>query len=104
MKTIPVTKNITIEGLYEILRNKLNPIFQKRRQENISFDIVKNGDTIEIAQPELYEEFLFRLTAKENALELHQSEHYVDDINAITINSILDELFVEHLGATAPQI
>ncbi|RYY36450.1 MAG: hypothetical protein EOP46_06390 [Sphingobacteriaceae bacterium] len=104
MKTIPVTTNITIDGLYEILKNKLNPIFQKRRQEDIRFDIAKNGDTIEISQPELYEEFLFKLIAKDSALELHQSEHYVDDINAITINSILDELFVEHLGATTPQI
>ncbi|RYZ95814.1 MAG: hypothetical protein EOP47_25070 [Sphingobacteriaceae bacterium] len=104
MKTIPVNKDVTIDDLFAVLQSKLNPMFQQRRQQDISLDIVKNGDTIEILQPELYEGYLFRLIGVSNNLEVHESEHYVDDINALTINSILDELFVEHLGATSPQI
>ncbi|RVU00466.1 hypothetical protein EOD41_13395 [Mucilaginibacter limnophilus] len=104
MKIVPVIKNITFDDLYNVLRSELNPIFQQRRLQDIILDVIKEGDTIKILQPKLYEDYLYKLIWKGNTLEVHESEHYVDDINALTIGGILDELFIEHLGATAPQI
>jgi len=52
------------------------------------------GDTIKISQPELYgNEVLFNIEAKGRELYITRSEHYVDDVNSLTVESILNDLF-----------
>ncbi|GAA4336206.1 hypothetical protein GCM10023149_44790 [Mucilaginibacter gynuensis] len=104
MKTINSNKNIIVDDLLNYLQKKVNPLFQQHRQSNITFNIVKAGDEIEINQPEVYDDFLFRLSADGNNLSVTKSEHYVDDVNVLTLESILDILFTEYLGTTAPQL
>lgn len=105
MKIINTTKPILVDDLYEYLKANLNKQFQEHRNEEIKFDLVKDSQTIDIQKPDLYDGFLFRLTATgSNTLEVAKSEHYVDDVNVLTLESVLDGLFVKHLGATAPQI
>ena len=104
MKTISLNNSITAQEVYRILRDNLNPMFSQRKHEDIGFDILQNGNSVDILKPGLYEGYLFRLIVKPQALEVHESEHYVDDVNALTINAILDEIFVKYLGATAPQL
>lgn len=92
MKTITTTENWNIDQLYQVLNLKLNVLFKEARQMDIDFNIIKDGDTIEINQPEYYDGYLFKLTAKGNELYVDKSEHYVDDVNQLTLQSILETL------------
>lgn len=98
MKIITARSNWDIHQLFETLKDKLNPLFKEQRQTDIHFNVIEEGDTIEINQPELYDGYLFRITAKGNELYVAKSEHYVDDINLITIMSIIETLQMEHVG------
>jgi hypothetical protein len=92
MKIITASSPWDITQLANTLKNKLNPAFQKSRQTDITFNIIEQGDTIEINQPEYYDGYLFRITAKGNELHVGKSEHYVDDINFITLQHIIENL------------
>ncbi len=93
MKVITLHTPINIDELLEHLRSKLNPLFQQQRQEAINFTIDKNGNAVEISQPELYEGVLFKLEVKGTELHITRNEHYVDDVNSLTLESILNTLF-----------
>lgn len=96
MKIITAKTNWDIDQLADILNNRLNVLFKQQRQTEIDFNIISDGNTIEINQPEWYEGYLFRITAKGNELHVAKSEHYVDDINFITLQSIIETLQMEH--------
>ncbi|RYZ98036.1 MAG: hypothetical protein EOP47_20290 [Sphingobacteriaceae bacterium] len=103
MKIINTDKNIIVDDLFKYLQ-QLNPLFREQRQSDVNFEVVKAGQEIDIQQPQLYDDILFKLQVEGNRLRVIKSEHYVDDVNVLTLESILDKLFLEHLGATAPQI
>ena len=97
MKIITANTRWNIDELFKTLLQNINPLFVKLRQESgIHFNVIKEGDTIEINQPEFYEGYLFRLTAQGNDLHIAKSEHYVDDINLITLQSIIDNLRMDN--------
>jgi len=97
MKIITANARWNIDELFKTLLQNINPLFVKLRQESgIHFNVIKEGDTIEINQPEFYEGYLFRLTAQGNDLHIAKSEHYVDDINLITLQSIIDNLRMDN--------
>ena len=56
---------------------------------------VKNtsADAVEIAIPQLYEGALFQIAINGEELWITRNEHYVDDVNSLTIESILNSLF-----------
>lgn len=93
MKIITLHTQIEADQLCNHLRQKLNPIFKEQRKSDITFNIERSGDVIEIFQPELYEGFLFRIEIKGTELLITRSEHYVDDVNSLTVESILNDLF-----------
>ncbi|TFF34847.1 hypothetical protein [Mucilaginibacter psychrotolerans] len=93
MKIITLHKPINSGELFTHLQERLNPIFQKQRQSDISFSIQKTPVGITISQPELYEGPLFTLEVNGQELWITRNEHYVDDVNSITIESILNSLF-----------
>jgi hypothetical protein len=93
MKIITLHTPIIIDELLEHLRSKLNPLFKQQRQEEITFTINKVGDAVEISQPELYDGALFKLEIKGKELWITRNEHYVDDVNSLTVESILNSLF-----------
>ncbi len=93
MKVITLHTRINPDGLLAHLQQKLNPLFQQQRQESISFTIEKVGDAVEISQPVLYDGALFQLEIKGRELWITRNEHYVDDVNSLTIESILNSLF-----------
>ena len=92
MKIITANRPWDIQLLTNTLQNKLNPAFQKSRQVDIEFNIKQDSNVIEIDQPEYYEGYLFRIEAQGNKLYISKSEHYVDDINFITLQHIIDNL------------
>ena len=100
MKILDIHKTITPDQLLKFLRQKLNPLFKRQRQSDISFTIENKGGVIEISHPELYETFLFRIEIKGTELLLIRGADYIDDVNALTIESILNELFEELAGDT----
>ncbi|MEO8885681.1 MAG: hypothetical protein ABI367_06430 [Mucilaginibacter sp.] len=93
MKVITLHTPIVTDELLEHLRSKLNTLFREQRQETIVFTIEKNGEAIEISQPEMYEGVLFKLEIKGSELWITRNEHYVDDVNSLTLESILNSLF-----------
>jgi len=95
MKILNIHKTITSAQLLQLLQEKLNPLFREQKQEAIDFITEDKGGTIEISQPDIYEGFLFRIEIRGEELLITRSEHYVDDVNSLTIESILNELFAE---------
>jgi len=93
MKIITLHTPIVTDELLEHLRSRLNTIFREQRQVDFDLTIEKNGNAIEISQPEMYEGALFILEVKGTELHITRNEHYVDDVNSLTIESILNSLF-----------
>ncbi|MDB5123222.1 MAG: hypothetical protein JWP94_1351 [Mucilaginibacter sp.] len=98
MKIIDIHRKTTVDNLYALLQEKLNPQFQQQRQSDISFNIENAGTFVEINQPALYEGYLFRIEIQETKLLITRYADYIDDVNALTIESILNELFEELAG------
>ena len=93
MKVITLHTPIVTDELLEHLRSRLNTLFRDQRQVDFDFTIEKNGNAVEISQPELYEGVLFKLEVYGPELHITRNEHYVDDVNSLTIESILNSLF-----------
>jgi hypothetical protein len=98
MKIINIHKTITADQLLELLQRKLNTLFHEQKQSDISFITENKDGAVEISEPELYEGFLFRIEIEGDELHITRSEHYVDDVNSLTVESILNKLFEELAG------
>ena len=98
MKIIKTAKPVSADELDKLLTEKLNPLFQDQRKTELSFDIVKQGSTIEITKADLYEGFLFRIELEGSEIHVTKSEHYTDDVNVLTLEEILNGLFLEFPG------
>ena len=98
MKIINIHKTTTTAEVLALLQQKLNPLFHEQKQSDMSFKIEEKNGAVEISQPETYEGFLFRIEPDGTHLNITRSEHYVDDINSITVESILNFLFEELSG------
>lgn len=98
MKIITLHKPIHIHELFNILQHKLNPLFKERRQSDINFIISGKDDVLEISEPDLYDGVLFSLEIVDHQLHITRNEHYVDDVNSLTIQSILNDLFADVAG------
>jgi hypothetical protein len=98
MKIINIHKTVTADELLALIELKLDRLFKEQRQQDIHF----NGETVdgavEISEPQLYEGFLFRIKIKGEELHITRSEHYVDDVNSLTVESILNSFFGELAG------
>jgi hypothetical protein len=98
MKIIDIHKTTTATELLQIIQEKLNPYFHEQRNSGLNFiSEIKDG-VIEISQPDVYEGFLFRIEIRGNELWITRSEHYVDDVNSLTVESILSSLFEKISG------
>ena len=98
MKIIDIHKFITADYLFSLLQQRLNPQFQHQRQSDISFTFKNTGNGVEILQPQLYENFLFRIEIKGTELLIFRGSDYIDDVNELTVESILFLLFGELAG------
>ena len=98
MEIIDLHTPATPQQVFEFLNDRLNPTFQQQRQTDMSFKIEYTGSFIEVHQPQYYEGFLFRIEPKGNLVHITRSEHYVDDVNSLTLESVLHTLFGEFSG------
>lgn len=104
MKIINISRTITNDELLAHVTKNLNQLFSLQRGININFKIKQAGDAIEISQPEMYEGFLFSIAINGHELWITRSEHYVDDVNSLTVESILNELFENLAGNSGVKI
>ena len=87
-------QRVKIDELLNHIREQLNPLFKQQRQSDIDFKIERAGDAIEISQPELYPgDILYHIEVDGFNLNITRSEHYVDDVNSLTVESSLNDLF-----------
>lgn len=93
MRIITLHTRINVDDLHRRIQEKLNPYFFKHRQEHILFETVKTGNAVEIYQNELYEGPLFHIEVDGTHLKIIHNEHYIDDVNSLTIFSILGSIF-----------
>ncbi|MEO7212079.1 hypothetical protein [Mucilaginibacter sp.] len=93
MKIITLHKPVNPDELFRHINERLNPIFQKQRQSDISFSTANTPRGIDITQPDLYDGVLFNIVVQDDQLLITRNEHYVDDVNSITVESILNSLF-----------
>ena len=98
MKIITLHKPVNITHLFNLLNQNLNPQFQKHKPTAYKFTVTENGNSVEITLPELYEGVLFHIEPVNDELHITRSEHYVDDINCLALESALNELFDELSG------
>ncbi|MFD0751679.1 hypothetical protein ACFQZS_16125 [Mucilaginibacter calamicampi] len=98
MKVITLHQRIAIDELFSHLQQRLNPLFKEQRQTDIDLQIFKADDAVEIAIPQLYEGALFQIAINGTELWITRNEHYVDDVNSLTIESILNSLFEDLTG------
>ena len=95
MKVITLHKRIGMDELFSHLQQRLNPLFKEQRQTDIDLQIFQADDAVEIAIPQLYKGALFQIAINGTELWITRSEHYVDDVNSLAIESILNQLFEE---------
>ncbi|GGH16337.1 hypothetical protein [Mucilaginibacter phyllosphaerae] len=98
MKIITLHKPVSIDDLYHHINKRLNPIFHEQKQSDITFIITNTPSGIQITQPDLYEGVLFNIAVQADELWITRNEHYVDDVNSITVESILNSLFDDISG------
>ena len=99
MKIVTLHNHIKIDELLHHLQMQLNTLFKEQRQADIDFKIEKVGNTIEISQPEIYPgDILYKIEIDGTKLNITRSEHYVDDVNSLTVESILNDLFKHVAG------
>ena len=95
MKILNIHNHITAEQLRDYIAQKLNPLFHEQRQADINFITEIKDDAVVISQPAVYEGYLFSIAINGQELWITRSEHYVDDVNSLTVESILNGLFEE---------
>ncbi|MHB8208862.1 hypothetical protein [Mucilaginibacter sp.] len=98
MKTITLHKPLNIDSIYNYLAQNLNPLFNKHKPTIFKYNVNKTANAIEITQPEMYEGVLFHIELDNCRLKITRSEHYVDDVNSLTLESVMNELFNDLSG------
>ena len=98
MKIITLHTRINPNRLREHIRHHLAPMFRDHRRTDAHFDIKGTGNIVEIFQPDLDKDFQYRIEVKGPDLHITRSEHYVDDVDSLTVESILNDLFKDLSG------
>jgi hypothetical protein len=99
MKIITLHERINTGDLFDHIKQQLNPLFRECRKIDLNFSAERSGDVIDITQPDLYPgDILYHIEVKGSELHITRSEHYVDDVNSLTVESILNDLFKDVSG------
>ena len=99
MKVITFHQRVNPNELFDLIQKQLNPLFKEQRKTDLQFNVARSGNIIEITQPELYPgDVLYKIEIDRANLNITRSEHYVDDVNSLTVESILNDLFKEASG------
>ncbi len=92
MKIVTLHTATTVDKLLAHVQQNLNRLFEQQRQQAINFKVEKVNDAVDISQPEMYDGVLFSIAINGPEVWITRNEHYVDDVNSLTIESILASL------------
>jgi len=98
MKIITLHTDIDLNQLYLRLHEKLNTLFHEQRQSDLNFTVERKGEEVTISLPTVYDGVLFSIVINGHELWITRNEHYVDDVNSLTVESILNDLFSDAAG------
>ncbi|MFD1257184.1 hypothetical protein ACFQ3S_10280 [Mucilaginibacter terrae] len=99
MKIIQTKVPVNANELKNFLEEKLSPLFKEQRQADIDFVFTQTPGGVQITQPDLYEDFLFQIdVVTDTELHVTKSEHYTDDVNVLTLENIINNLFMDYPG------
>ncbi|QEM12178.1 hypothetical protein [Mucilaginibacter rubeus] len=98
MKIITLHTDIDLNQLYLLLHEKLNTLFHEQRQSDLNFTVERKGEEVTISLPAVYDGVLFSIVINGHELWITRNEHYVDDVNSLTVESILNDLFGKVAG------
>jgi hypothetical protein len=99
MKIITLHTRVDPEALRDHIRENIDNMFLEQRRVSLHFVVSGEGNIIEMSQPDLYgPEILFKIAVTGSELDITRSEHYTDDVNSLTVESILNELFKDAAG------
>lgn len=99
MKIITLHTRVDPAALRDHIRQNLDDMFEAQRHIKMHFIVEGISNLIDIYQPELYDgDILYRIEVKGEELHITRSEHYTDDVNSLTVESILNELFKDASG------
>jgi hypothetical protein len=98
MKIINIHTEISVDNLLSFLRQNLNPRFQQYKPGEVRFSVENIEGNVEIADPDDYEGFLYRIQPKGVELYITRNEHYTDDVVSLALESALNEIFGELAG------
>jgi hypothetical protein len=94
MKIITLHKRINTDELFDLIRRQLNTLFHEQRKTELDFTVTRSGNAIDITQPDLYPgDLLYHIEVVQDELHITRCEHYTDDVNSLTVESILNDLF-----------
>ena len=94
MKVITLHKRINTEELFDLIQRQLNSLFHEQRKTDLNFTVTRSDNIIDITQPDLYPgDILYHIEVEQAELHITRSEHYVDDVNSLTVESKLNDLF-----------
>jgi hypothetical protein len=97
MKIITLHSRVDPDALRAHIRQNLNSRFAEQRQQHIQFDVGGQGNVIEISEQTLYG-LLYKIEVDGAKLGITRSEHWTDDVNSLTVEQILNELFADEAG------
>ena len=97
MKIITLHNPVNPAALRNYIRDNLDKRFAEQRQVNMHFEVSGEGNVIEVSEPEQYG-FLYKMELKGSEMDMTRSEHWTDDVNSLTVESILNELFKDAAG------
>lgn len=98
MKIITLHTRVNASELRDHIRRRLEPMFRVHRHIDVRFEVKGSGNIIEIFQPDLDKDFQYRIEVKGPELHIKRSEHYIDDVDSLTVESILNDLFNDLSG------
>jgi hypothetical protein len=99
MKTYKTTVYPSQHELYELFAELINPRFKNKvKSGSLELLITNTSDGIEIGQPQYYDGYLYKVKISGNEVLVKKSEHYVDDVNSLALEDIIDNIIVEYLG------
>ena len=99
MKIITLHTRVNPGALREHIRENLDMRFFEQRHTELHFAVGGEGHVIDISQPDLYgTDILYHIEIEGQELHITRSEHYTDDVNSLTVESILNELFNDASG------
>ncbi|MBW4889178.1 hypothetical protein KXQ82_05600 [Mucilaginibacter sp. HMF5004] len=98
MKTYKTNISPSQDELYRLFSTSLNAGLTDKIKSDIHLVITQTTDGIEIGQPDFYETYLYKITINGNDVLVGKSEHYIDDVNSLALEDLIDNIITGYLG------